>query len=262
MQKIRAVPRDFYFFNLRFGLKYWLTGIDYVRYLEYPLVLQNLEVAKDAAMLDIGTGCSIFPLLLAVRGCIVYITDIDDKALHEQLKILNRGGLSHLLNQGRIFVENQDVRKLTFPSNFFDRVTAISTIEHIREDGDTKAAQELARVLRPGGKAVITVPYSQKFCENESSPWVRYFERRYNDEAILERLIKPSGLLISKIQYFGEKGFLFSHYYWKIPLYLRIPVMPFLPIASNLFLSLIDDTDKGKAGGVCLTLEKALEVVH
>ncbi|SNR57500.1 Methyltransferase domain-containing protein [Haloechinothrix alba] len=49
-----------------------------------------------------------------------------------------------------------DALELPFPDASFDRVIASEILEHIPEDD--KAIWELARVLRPGGTAAVTVP--------------------------------------------------------------------------------------------------------
>lgn len=48
--------------------------------------------------------------------------------------------------------EIQDARNLhLYSDNYFDRVSAISTLEHIPNDGDSIAIKEMSRVLKPGG---------------------------------------------------------------------------------------------------------------
>lgn len=45
---------------------------------------------------------------------------------------------------------------LPYPDNFFDLVLSHEVLEHVQDDG--AAAAEIARVLRPGGRAIIFVP--------------------------------------------------------------------------------------------------------
>ncbi len=49
-----------------------------------------------------------------------------------------------------------DLTKCPLPSNSVDVVVALNVLEHIRDD--QKAAREIARILRPGGAAVIELP--------------------------------------------------------------------------------------------------------
>ena len=53
-----------------------------------------------------------------------------------------------------------DLTALPFPDAVFDWVIANHVLEHIPDDG--AAIAELARVLRPGGRAVIMVPFDPK----------------------------------------------------------------------------------------------------
>jgi SAM-dependent methyltransferase len=52
-----------------------------------------------------------------------------------------------------------DARSMGFAGATFDQVISISTIEHI--DNDMKAMQEISRLLKKGGSAIITVPYGK-----------------------------------------------------------------------------------------------------
>lgn len=74
-------------------------------------------------------------------------------------------------------MKKEDVTRLSFKDNFFDIISCIHVLEHI--ENDSKAMQELFRVLRPGGFAVIQVPVD----ENR--------EKTYEDFSI----ISPEGRL-------------------------------------------------------------------
>ncbi|PWW23596.1 methyltransferase family protein [Geodermatophilus normandii] len=56
----------------------------------------------------------------------------------------------------RFEVLRGDLRHLPFPDASVDRVMASEVLEHIPDDGTAMA--EIARVLKPGGRAVVTVP--------------------------------------------------------------------------------------------------------
>lgn len=53
-------------------------------------------------------------------------------------------------------VQCQDVQKLTYPSASFDLCTSTEVFEHVPDDA--KGFSEIARVLRPNGRFVFTVP--------------------------------------------------------------------------------------------------------
>src|SRR5205085_10485091 len=56
----------------------------------------------------------------------------------------------------RFEVVRGDLTALPFPDASVDRVIASEVLEHIPDD--TAALTEIARVLRPGGRAATTVP--------------------------------------------------------------------------------------------------------
>ena len=49
-----------------------------------------------------------------------------------------------------------DVTSMTFPDNYFDAIICSHVLEHIRQD--RKAMQQLYRVLKPGGWAILNTP--------------------------------------------------------------------------------------------------------
>lgn len=57
-----------------------------------------------------------------------------------------------------------DVRELPFRDASFDAIYSMGTIEHVRDS--ERALEELARVLRPGGRAIVGVP-------NRHDPFLR-----------------------------------------------------------------------------------------
>lgn len=87
-----------------------------------------------------------------------------------------------------------DARDLPLTTGTFDLVLAMDVLEHI--DEDHLAAEEIARVLRPGGRAFIAVP-----CDMEL--WSAHdlalgHVRRYSRES-LTGLIGKAGLVIDDL---------------------------------------------------------------
>ena len=129
---------------------------------EYSFALEN--VLKDlprkgtkCKCLDVGctdpNNC--IPLVLSRLGCETYGVDIRKF----ELKCDNFGFLI------------QDIRRTSFPENYFDFIVAVSTLEHIGlsgrygsdrdPQGDRKAVKEMARILKPSGKILMTIPYGK-----------------------------------------------------------------------------------------------------
>lgn len=130
------------------------------RCIEYPYTASQLTLTKQSRILDCGTvksGVAWISWLESLE-CEVHATDYDEPL--KQFK--------------NIIFEKADIRKLPYPDNFFDFVSAVSVIEHIGLEscqvidtkqpppdsrGDLNAIQEITRVLKPHGKLVMTVPY-------------------------------------------------------------------------------------------------------
>lgn len=156
---------------------------DVFRNIEDSFVIKNGEFSKNDIVLDVGSGESIVPSFVKYEyGCDVYAIDIDQNELNKQKEYSEKLGISFHL-------EVQDATKLSYPNNYFDKIIAISAIEHIPGTGDIIAVNEFSRVLKPGGKLLITVPFGDKYEENEKTWYYHGFERRYNLEAMNNRLI-------------------------------------------------------------------------
>ncbi|MBG0827861.1 class I SAM-dependent methyltransferase [Planomonospora sp. ID67723] len=87
-----------------------------------------------------------------------------------------------------------DARDLPLDSGAFDLAVALDMLEHI--DEDHLAASEIARVLRPGGIALITVPCDMALWSAHDEASGHY--RRY-DRPTLTGLIEKAGLVVDDL---------------------------------------------------------------
>jgi SAM-dependent methyltransferase len=245
--KIESNWKKIYATNLRLGFGKILRGIDYSRTIEYPLVSSQLEFGKNDLVLDVGSSDSVFPVFLASSGYKVYALDIDRKVLRLE-------GYARKLRTRNLVVVTQDVTKLSYPDNFFDRITAISSIEHVLpvKDGDIKAIREIARTLKVGGQAIITVPYGDSYMVRWSySRMSGHFSlmREYDENALYKRLAEPSRLLLRNKTYFGE-SVRFSRIWYSSPCsFFAFPA----PFFSKFFMGF---KNLKKPQGVCLSFRK------
>jgi ubiquinone/menaquinone biosynthesis C-methylase UbiE len=110
------------------------------------------EITPDAEVLDIGCGEGYVSVKLAEKCQKVTGFDIntEDLKLAEDKK-------SRSKYKDKITFVPGDVLKLPFPDASFDLVCMLDVLPHIDKDRETMA--EVARVLRPSGRVVITTPW-------------------------------------------------------------------------------------------------------
>ena len=99
--------------------------------------------------LEAGCGPAANALNLALRGVEVAGIDVSENALNAAREAFAQRGLDGEFVAG-------DIRRIPFPDQSFDFVYAGGVVEHFRET--EQAIAEMVRVLRPGGRLLLTVP--------------------------------------------------------------------------------------------------------
>jgi len=123
------------------------------RTIEWAWVLGRLR-RDPGRVLDFGTGTGFVALAAAFAGHEVVAVDLEPCAFEFK-------GASITYRQG-------DFNELAFEPRSFDQVLNCSTIEHVGlegrygspadPDGDLRAMEKLASLLRPDGDMVLTLP--------------------------------------------------------------------------------------------------------
>jgi SAM-dependent methyltransferase len=122
------------------------------RPLEYDYALRAIVGCAPREILDVGTGTTAWPHLLA--NCGYRVTAIDESSGYWLRRPFNR----------HYYVLRDDVTASRLDRHF-DLVTCISVLEHIPDH--RAAVAGMLGLLRPGGHAVITVPYNEhRFVED------------------------------------------------------------------------------------------------
>jgi SAM-dependent methyltransferase len=131
---------------------------DFAAYLEQlclPLhgaVLDAAYVTPGTRLLDAGCGAGLLALLASLRGARVAALDAAETLLaiaRERLPAAD--------------VREGDLEALPFPDGSFDAVTAVNSIFYAADMA--AAMRELGRVVRPGGRVVVTAWGPPERCE-------------------------------------------------------------------------------------------------
>jgi ubiquinone/menaquinone biosynthesis C-methylase UbiE len=256
--------RSFDVQHIRGVVRLLLEPCTYWRNIEVPAVLTRLGVKPGEKVLDLGSP-KLASLLLSSRvGAEVWATDLfayfTEEYAHYLKKLRDAGQ-----NPG-YHIELQDGRKLQYPNEFFDKVYSISVLEHIEGDGDSAAMREIARVLKPGGLCCLTVPATRTYSEETTLRHLYYkkhatgepvfYQRQYDEAALRNRLVNPSGMRLSSVALYGERWVPYERLYSKLPRFIKLPVSALGPLFSLLFLYEIDEGWEGEPKAALVVLEK------
>ncbi len=122
-------------------------------------VYELLEGRRTGKVLDIGCGPGITVEHLVKQGFEVYGVDIATEMINECQKEFGHLPAAHF-SVGKI-------EAINFPDSFFDVILCIGVVEYV--DADVAAIKEMARVAKPGGIIIVTLP-------NKVSPY-RFWHR-------------------------------------------------------------------------------------
>jgi SAM-dependent methyltransferase len=117
----------------------------------------RLSIQPGTRLLDLGSGAGRHAFEAGRRGAQVVALDLDRAELaHVTAVAAAMAESAELQVPASIMAAAGDATLMPFPDDSFDIVIAAEVMEHI--PADQAAIREVARVLRPGGIAAITVP--------------------------------------------------------------------------------------------------------
>lgn len=138
---------------------------------------------KSLSILNIGAGTGGTIPTLEKHGTVVNVDTSD-----EAISFLNSSGYE---------VKKIDGKKLPFKDDSFDVLAALDVLEHVEDD--SRAVKEWARVLRPGGHIILTVPAYQWLWSEHDETNMHF--RRYTKSSLQEVLSEAGSLSSRKTSY-------------------------------------------------------------
>lgn len=139
-------------------------------------------LARETCTLILETGSGISPVMTRT-GRIVY----------SDLSFLACRTLKHRLGRG--YFVCADAARLPFRDGAFSHTLSSEVLEHVEHDA--AAIAELARVMQPGGRALVTFPHRKAYYTNDDR-FVGHFRRYERDE--METRLRTAGLEPAAVQ--------------------------------------------------------------
>ena len=158
----------------------------------FESIISDFGLSRHARILDVGTSTGTNLRMLAEAG-FANVRGLD----------LSEVAIAWCANKGLGRVDHGDIRQIPSADSSFDLVLATDVIEHV--DDDVSAICELERVLKPGGRVLITVPAFRSLWGLQDV--VSQHKRRYRKAELL-RKIAATGFVVEECFYFNFVLFL------------------------------------------------------
>lgn len=183
--------------------------LDSVRYFEFDFVRRCVQDLAVTEYLDVSSP-RLLPLWLIRRRrglrAVLLNPDRDDLAQTEHL--VRALGL-----RGRCATLDRRIEQNGLAEASFDLITSISVVEHIPADAEAAAA--IWRLLRPGGRLILTVPCAAASAEEwadfdrfglsrPGADGLHFWQRFYGPEDLESRLFGILGRPV-RTEIFGER---------------------------------------------------------
>lgn len=123
---------------------------------EYPYAVLSGDLQPGMTCADIGCGMTAFTVYLQqVAKC--EVTGVDPDIFDAGVRYKGHGVSREFLAKTGLRVVDGGMEVIPLPSESFDRVYCLSVIEHLPPEVARRGIQEMARILKPGGRAIVTV---------------------------------------------------------------------------------------------------------
>jgi SAM-dependent methyltransferase len=136
-------------------------------------ILSKVDWTGAETVLDVGTGRGLLLIGAAKRLTTGHATGIDIWNAEDLSGNGPEGLLKNIASEAlgdRTTVKSEDARQMSFPDGSFDVVLSNVCLHNIYEQaGRVKACKEIARVMKPGGVAVIS---DYKLMREYEAQWI------------------------------------------------------------------------------------------
>lgn len=167
------LEKDNWWFRVRRNLIFGLLG--------------KYKIGKNSKILDYGCGSGFLAGILQERGYDTSGVDVSPEAI----EFGKDKGIKNLSIVSGV--------KTNYPDASFDLVLAMDVIEHVEDD--YLVMMELARILKPDGLAIITIPAYQWMWGVQDE--VAHHFRRYTMKSFLKLVKSTPGLKVVRKTYFN-----------------------------------------------------------
>lgn len=163
--------------------------------------IQRVGEVKNKKILDVGFGSGGIVVAFSLAGGVLSGVEVDTELGEIAKKNL-------LANKVTADLQIYDGENFPFPDSFFDHVVSFSVLEHV--SFPDKVIKEMLRVLKPGGRILLTLP--NKYYPKETHSLVYFVSYMPRSLANLYlKLLKRSPLEHDNLHfysYFDIIGFL------------------------------------------------------
>ena len=159
----------------------------------FSLISGLVPVDGSANILDVGCGSGWLSEMLCNRGFHVTALDLGFDSIRRASARMKVRAVDVSFVLG-------DIYKLPYRDGSFDVAVSSEVLEHLEKPQD--ALNEIARVVRPGGYIVVSVPYRERIEEilcvhcNKKTPVNAHLHSF--DKTIIEHMLRKAGFIIQK----------------------------------------------------------------
>jgi SAM-dependent methyltransferase len=182
---------------------------------EYAMLTLFLEdmglIREDVEILSVGAGHETVLFWLANRVAKVVATDIygegsfGEREADRTMLADPAAFAPYAYRESHLEVRHMDAKTLEFPDGSFDAVFSLSSIEHFGSRADIRrSAQEMGRILRPGGVAFIATEsflgrslltaFVQEAVSRGTGGRLFGSDRIFSPRTLISEIVEPTGL--------------------------------------------------------------------